>query len=375
MTNFNFICRQSKANKQGLAKIELSIIVNGKRTYLALNLAVKPDEFNKKMKSRSSNYIKSYCDSIRLQLNQALISLTASNKPITAEALKRILQCGSAYTLKDMCNDFYIKDNKYQLVIKDFLSFFSPNEPVESLNPALIQSYISHLYSTYKTSTAAGKAAKLKRIITYTINSGKLTSNPFNGIKIIKPKDFKIEYLTNNQLSLINYRNYHIPRLERVKDLFIFMCGSGLSYSDLQNLKREDIKESDGTFYIQKERVKTKITYTSVLLPFAVEILKKYNFELPLITNQKLNAYLKEIEDLSGVDQPLHCHLARKTYATLLINNGIRLDVVAKTLGHSNTRITSTIYAHLQTNTIINEVGKAFQLPTSKYLNLCFCSS
>ena len=71
-----------------------------------------------------------------------------------------------------------------------------------------------------------------------------------------------------------------------------------------------------------------------------------------------MNSYLKEIQILCRLDKSLHSHLARKTYCTHLLNKGVRMDVVSKCAGHSNTRITAAIYAHLQTNTIINEVAK-----------------
>ena len=88
----------------------------------------------------------------------------------------------------------------------------------------------------------------------------------------------------------------------------------------------------------------------------AKDIILKYDYELPIISNQKMNAYLKEIADVCGISKNLHSHLARKTYATLLLNRGVAIEAVSKTLGHSNIRITQECYAHLLNKTIIDEV-------------------
>ena len=105
---------------------------------------------------------------------------------------------------------------------------------------------------------------------------------------------------------------------------------------------------------------KAGVFYTAVILEQGVEILKKYHFKLPIIGNHKLNVYLKTIRDICGIDKPIFSHVARHTYATRCLNRGIRLEVVAKLLGHSTTRITQH-YAKLLQNNILNEVKDAFE--------------
>ena len=116
----------------------------------------------------------------------------------------------------------------------------------------------------------------------------------------------------------------------------------------------------DGQYYIHDKRNKTGVFYTAVILEQGVEILKKYHFKLPIIGNYKLNVYLKTIRDLCGINKPIFSHVARHTYATRCLNRGIRLEVVAKLLGHSTTRITQH-YAKLLKDNIINEVSDAFK--------------
>ena len=116
----------------------------------------------------------------------------------------------------------------------------------------------------------------------------------------------------------------------------------------------------DGQYYIHDKRNKTGGFYTAVILEQGVEILKKYHFKLPIIGNHKLNVYLKAIRDLCGIDKPIFSHVARHTYATRCLNRGIRLEVVAKLLGHSTTRITQH-YAKLLKDNILNEVKEAFE--------------
>ena len=95
----------------------------------------------------------------------------------------------------------------------------------------------------------------------------------------------------------------------------------------------------EGRYYIHDTRRKTGVCYTAVILEEGVEVLKKYNFRLPLIGNHKLNVYLKTIRDICGIDKPIFSHVARHTYATRCLNRGIRLEVVARLLGHKTTKL------------------------------------
>lgn len=145
-------------------------------------------------------------------------------------------------------------------------------------------------------------------------------------------------------------------RLKKVADCFVFQCCSGLAYTDMVQLSPEDLKHAENGFYIQKQRQKTGTTFTAVILPMGVEIWNKYEGRLPVVSNQKMNSYLHEIEVVCGIKKSLHTHLARKSYASGLLRMGVRIEVVSKTLGHTNTRITQAAYADFLNEDIIKEV-------------------
>lgn len=135
---------------------------------------------------------------------------------------------------------------------------------------------------------------------------------------------------------------------------------SGLSFVDLECLRKEDINEMDGVYYIHKKRQKTKVEFTAVLFPKAIEILEKYDYKLPIISNQKTNSALKAIARECGIDKRVYDHLGRKSYGCMLLNRKIRMETVAKCLGHSQAKTTATYYATLTKNSVINEVASAF---------------
>ena len=141
--------------------------------------------------------------------------------------------------------------------------------------------------------------------------------------------------------------------------MFIFACGSGLSFCDCMALKQADFVEKDGKLCIFKERKKTGIKFYSVLLPWAVDIYKKYggDFSSIKISNQKTNSYLGEIKDICGIDKHLHFHLARHFYGMYMLNNKVPLTTVSKLLGHSNTTQTQH-YAKALETTILDDVSK-----------------
>ena len=125
-----------------------------------------------------------------------------------------------------------------------------------------------------------------------------------------------------------------------------------MAYADLASITFDDVKEQNGVYYIQKNRVKTGVQYTIPLNDIALDILRRYDYQLPVLTNQRYNSYLKEIADICGIEKNLTSHLARHTAATLMLNSGISIDVVAKILGHRNTQMTAH-YAKMLDKTII----------------------
>lgn len=363
-------------DKKGLAPIEASIIINGQRLFCNLPRKERPEQFKKETETRKQTDIKSYLEEIRAQFNRYQTELLQQGQPITAQTLKEAFKNGgvASYTIERLFNDFltqqqkridrdltYAAYQKYEYVRNLFYSQIDKHREVSSITCSTIDDFYIYLQSRYNTATSASHMTRLKTVITYAINDGHLKINPYKNVKV-KHSHKKIEYLTEEELQRINDLQIDNKSLEDVRDAFILQSATGLAYIDLLNLKREDIKVTeDGTHYITKQRHKTETEYTTVVLPMGIEVLKKHNYNLRIITNQKYNLFLKTIQALANIDKTMTTHLARKTFCCLLLNKGVSINTVAKCAGHADIKITRSYYATLQEATVIKEVKQAFQ--------------
>ena len=155
-------------------------------------------------------------------------------------------------------------------------------------------------------------------------------------------------------------------RLTHVRDVFVFCCFTGLAFIDVKQLRREDLTVgSNGEIVIRKQRQKSGVFYNIPLLPIARQILDKYRDMplpngqvLPVPTNQKMNAYLKEIADVCGIIKTFTTHTARHTFATTVtLANNISIESVSKMLGHKNIKMTQQ-YAKVLEKTVVREMGE-----------------
>ena len=213
-----------------------------------------------------------------------------------------------------------------------------------------------------KANTAAKFMQLLKCIIIIARNNGLIVIDPFANYKIRMTKVDR-GYLTQENVEKILQKQFTIKRLELVRDIFIFSCFTGLAYIDVKNLTEKNVRTSfDGNLWIMTKRQKTKIESNILLLDVPKMILEKYkgispiDKLLPILSNQKMNAYLKEVGDLCEVDKELTFHLARHTFATTItLAKGVPIETVSKMLGHTNIR-TTQIYARITDSKISNDM-------------------
>lgn len=193
------------------------------------------------------------------------------------------------------------------------------------------------------------------------INAGYLKRNPYKWVNINKGKDTNglSKYLTDEELNRFASTDMHSDCLNRVRDLFIFQTYTCLSYVDMAAFKFSKTKdEGNGHKMYTGKRGKTGKEFTFLILKPAMEVLEKYNYKLPIISNVKYNQYLKVCAQMAGIDKPVSSHWARHTGATILLNEGVSMEVVAKVLGHASTKMTREVYAKLRDKTILNELDK-----------------
>jgi len=195
-----------------------------------------------------------------------------------------------------------------------------------------------------------------KKIVLGLIKTGMLPRDPFFGFKVHK-KETNRAALTEKELKVIAAKKFPSARLAQVRDIFLFSCYTGLSYVDVQKLTRGEISVGqDGEQWLIINRQKTDSQSRVLLLPVPLQILAKYENDpqcevtgklLPVSSNQKMNAYLKEIAAVCGIDRNISFHIARHTFATTVtLSNGVPMESVSKMLGHSNIR-TTQIYAKI----------------------------
>ncbi len=244
--------------------------------------------------------------------------------------------------------------------------------PLEQFNFPTLLDFESYLKIKLKIghNTAVKYIRNLRTVINYGIQIDILDKDPFLKYKT-KIKEVRRGFLDKDEIEAIKSLKIEIERLAVVRDIFIFCCYTGLAYIDVKQLSMNHITIGiDGEPWINTERKKTSNVVKVPILPPAMELIKSYkdhpariyeNRVLPVLSNQKMNAYLKEIGDLAGINKRISMHLARHTFATTItLQGGASIETVSKMLGHSNIG-TTQIYAKITDQKVSQEMQKLRQ--------------
>jgi site-specific recombinase XerD len=375
--HLSFQLKKSKADETGKAPIYARITINEVRTEFSIKRNVEPDRWLSnagvvKGTTEESKSINAYLATVRLKLNEHYRLLMEANKPITVETVKNAY-LGITEKGKTIIEVFkYHNSQVKELLDKDFsfgtyeryctalshtqefikLKYKVSDLEIKQINYEFITEFEYFLKTVRKCShnTAIKYITNFKKIIRICIGNGWLERDPFTNYKITL-REVERECLTEAELDVVAAKEFSTQRLEQVRDIFLFCCFTGLAYSDVKKLSKDHIIMGiDGEKWIKINRTKTDTRSSIPLLPIPTGIIAKYannpkckaeNRLLPVLTNQKMNGYLKEIADLCGITKNITSHLARHTFATTVtLTNGVPLESVSKMLGHKSVRTT-----------------------------------
>lgn len=359
-----FYCRSSKANRFGESPIEMSVCLSGRRVFLNLPRKYDAGKFGK-----PDPDLETYLSAIRTLVNRAFTDFAVSGVAATADNLREYIRTGGVKSRtigtlfeeyidilrrrigKDLSEGVF---QKYLRVRDIFFTVVPKGLEAAALKPADISKFENAIID-YKPSTKATMLTRLKSFMIYGLNNGYLQRNPFQ-FKIHKPKP-EIIYLTADEFHRLKTTPIENGRVSRVRDIAVFQASTGLSYIDMAHLSVKDIKVAqNGLHYIKKKRQKTGNEFTAPILAEGIEILEKYGTIPNILSNQRYNNYLKELAVLCHIDKTLTTHTMRRTYASRLINNGIRAEIVAKALG-DRPDITLKHYARIEDGAVLGEIG------------------
>ena len=252
--------------------------------------------------------------------------------------------------------------------VTSFLKFKYNKSDIELIE--LQYQFITDFEHYLKTEKSCNHNSTLKyikmfrRVINDAVKNDLIIKDPF-GKYSSKFIEVKRGFLTEEELNTLINKIFAIQRLDLVRDIFVFSCFTGLAYVDVQKLTTNDIKkDEEGELWVMTERTKTETESNIPLLPKALEIIEKYKDYpstekkgklLPVISNQKINAYLKEIATLCGIEKNLTFHLARHTFATYALNKDVPIESVSKMMGNKSIR-TTQIYAKVLNKKVSNDM-------------------
>jgi len=268
---------------------------------------------------------------------------------------------------------------RYKTTRKHFAEFIQdtyqrPDLNLSELTANVINEFEYFLKTVHKCShnTATKYLKNFKKITRLAIANGWMIKDPFASIRF-HLKEVDVAFLTEEELKRLMALDIAIPRLRRIRDIYIFSCFTGLAFSDTQELTYGNIEEIKGEKWIVTRRHKTKQLCRIPMLPPALAIMEQFKSDpycvktgrvLPVPSNQKTNAYLQEIADLAGIKKHLSTHTARHTFATTVtLSNSISIEVVAKMLGHSSINMTKK-YARVVDDYISKDMRKIQEMYT-----------
>lgn len=378
-----FYLKKPKTYAAGPMPIYLRITLDGDVVELCTSRKCEPKRWDKKAegvigKSEDARELNHHLNAFQLKVFEARLSLVEKGKDVTAGALKGLLM-GKQEVCKAVLqvfkqhneqmaalvgNDFAAGTlERYETALRHAKSFIlwkygEEDLDIRKLDFEFISEYEFWLKSVRKCghNSAIKYIANFRKIINKCVRSGWLAKDPFTGYKMTK-REVHREALTASELQGIMNKQFAIARLSLVRDIFVFCCFTGLAYADIKKLKRSEIGVGvDGEKWIFTSRQKTETPSRIPLLPTTLLLIERYSDHpqccqsgllLPVLSNQKMNSYLKEIADVCGITKNFTCHIARHTFATTVtLSNGVPIETVSKMLGHKVLR-TTQLYAKI----------------------------
>lgn len=364
--------RYRYASSKRDAVIELRIAFNKKQKYLSTGIRVFPKEWSDGLvvKRSDSVILNKTLDKLKNQVQQVIYDMIDEGNidifsiPVRLEAKKKKTMTFLEYFAEKAEIRKHglskVAQGRYDLVLR-VLEEFGKIKSFTDLTERNIVALDNYLLKKgiLPSSRFHNYHKFVKRFIVSAQREGYMKFNPYDTVRLDHGNfDTSIEKC----LSLDEVKKIQITpmeeRLEKVRDLFLFQCYTCLSYTDLAKFSSKKIEKIEGRQYYTERRGKTKVRFTVPLLLPALEILEKYKKKLPIISNVKYNAYLKEVAAAAGIKKHLTTHWARHTGATLLLNAGVPMEIVSKVCGHSSVKMTEKIYAKMLPKTVVYEVSK-----------------
>lgn len=369
--------KTTKANAAGQLPIYIRLTVDGQRFEFSSKKFIEKSKWSSelsKMKgsSEEARTINSYLDLMKSKVFDVQMELIHKNEELSLENFKsRIL---GTHQRERMIIPIYQNHNdkieeligngyaygtleRFKISLKHLQEFILwkynvSDISINKIDYAFVTEFEFYLRSVKKcnNNTAVKYVRNFRKIIKICLDNDWLDKNPCSRYEG-KMKEVERDFLTEEELNRIYNKRFSSERLTLVKDIFIFSCYTGLAYVDVKGLKRDHIGIGiDGEKWIFKNRQKTDTKSKIPVLPIAAEIMKKYENHpkclnddtiLPILTNQKMNGYLKEVGDLCDISKEITFHMARHTFATsVTLTNGVPIETVSKMLGHKNIQTT-----------------------------------
>lgn len=388
-----FYGKKTKLERQKTLSIYLRVTIEGQRFEVSTQRYVETSKWSVeagKMKgiTQEARSLNQYLDSLKQKVYNYQKSIAQEGQNFTKEML-RLKWYGieqHTHTLvqvfkqhNDQLKSLIGKDNskatytKYRTTLDHTISFIQwkfkrPDIEIAVINYTFITDFEFWLKSVQNCNhnTTIKYISNLRKIINLCLKNGWLTKDPFFGFKMTK-KEVIRDILNEEELQTLISKNIQNVRIRQVRDIFIFSCFTGLAYIDAKRLRRSEIVIGmDGERWICTRRKKTDSPTRIPLLPVVQDIMEVYKDHpeclnkdclLPIPSNAKLNAYLKEVGDICGINKHLTFHIARHTFATTVtLNNGVPIESVSKMLGHKSIKITQ-IYAKILDRKLSEDMG------------------
>lgn len=389
-----FYLKKRTGKEQDKLPIYLRLTVGGERRELAVQQYCEPERWNKyaqrsKGNNEAAKTLNAFLDAIDRNVQTSRLKLIETKQHVSVDAVVNLLN-GQEEKPRMLLEVFKQHNEKMAALeniefapatvkrydttfshTKDFIRWKFNKDDIDIVT--LTFDFVSDLEFYLKSirkcnhNSAIKYIGNVRKIVNYCHKSGWLQKDPFFGFKMAK-REVVREYLSDTEIMTLSDKIFQIERLSQVRDIFLFSCYTGLAFVDVFQLTASKIANGiDGKQWIFTSRQKTDTPTKIPILSPALSIIEKYKNHpkcvnegkiLPMLSNQKMNAYLKEIADLCGITKPLTFHIARHTFATTItLSNGVPIETVSKLLGHKSIRITQH-YAKI----IDKKVGEDMQI-------------